>query len=59
VTLFLPILNDITGKALHLDYKNPNLVIGVIGITLLCGVLGWHIPCILFVIAQYFVYFEK
>ena len=44
VTLFLPMLNEITGKSLHLDYSNPVLVIGVIGITLLCGVLAGIYP---------------
>ena len=44
VTLFLPMLNEITGKSLHLDYSNPVLVMGVIGITLLCGVLAGIYP---------------
>jgi len=44
VTLFLPMLNEITGKSLHLDYSNPLLVMGVIGITLLCGVLAGIYP---------------
>lgn len=44
VTVFLPMLNDITGKSLHLDYSNPVLVTGVIGITLLCGLLAGIYP---------------
>ena len=44
VTLFLPLLNEITGKSLHLDYSHPALVIGVIGIALLCGVLAGIYP---------------
>jgi putative ABC transport system permease protein len=44
VTLFLPTLNEITGKSLHFDYRNPNLIIGVIGITLFCGVLAGIYP---------------
>ena len=44
VTAFLPMLNEITGKSLHLDYSNPVLVIGVIGITLLCGLLAGIYP---------------
>ncbi len=43
-TLLLPILNEITGKSLHLDYSNPLFVMGVIGIALLCGVLAGIYP---------------
>lgn len=44
VAVFLPMLNEITGKSLHLDYSNHVLVIGVIGITLLCGLLAGIYP---------------
>ena len=44
VTVFIPMLNEITGKSLHLDYSNPVLVIGVIGITALCAVLAGIYP---------------
>ncbi len=44
VPLFLPMLNEITGKALRIDYGNPVLVLGVIGIALLCGVLAGLYP---------------
>lgn len=44
VAEFLPMLNEITGKSLHIDYSNPVLVIGVIGITLLCGLLAGIYP---------------
>jgi putative ABC transport system permease protein len=44
VTVFLPMLNEITGKSLRLDYSNPVLVIGVIGITLFCGLLAGIYP---------------
>jgi ABC-type antimicrobial peptide transport system permease subunit len=44
VTTFLPILNEITGKALRLDYGNPVLVFGIMGITLLCGLLAGIYP---------------
>jgi ABC-type antimicrobial peptide transport system permease subunit len=44
VTAFLPVLNEITGKALCLDYGNPVLIFGIIGITLLCGLLAGIYP---------------
>ncbi len=44
VLLVLPILNDITGKSLTMDYSNPGLVAGVVAITLLCGVLAGIYP---------------
>ncbi|QHT66989.1 FtsX-like permease family protein [Rhodocytophaga rosea] len=44
VSVFLPILNEITGKSLHLDYSNPVLVLSLMGITLLCGVLAGLYP---------------
>lgn len=44
VVLLLPLLNEITGKTLILDYKNPLLVTGIIGITLLCGILAGVYP---------------
>ncbi len=44
VALLIPMLNEITGKSLQLDYSNPVLVIGVIGITMLCGVLAGIYP---------------
>ena len=44
VTLFLPLLNEITGKSLYIDYTNPVLVIGVAGIALLCGILAGIYP---------------
>src|SRR5262245_57610316 len=44
VILLLPVLNEITGKTLFLDYKNPVLVMGIIGITLLCGILAGIYP---------------
>ncbi len=44
MTIFIPMLNEITGKSLHLDYNNPVLVMGVIGITVLCGVLAGIYP---------------
>jgi putative ABC transport system permease protein len=44
VTAFIPMLNEITGKSLQLDYTNPVLVTGVIGITFLCGVLAGIYP---------------
>ena len=44
VSLLLPMLNEITGKSLHLDFNNPVLVFGVFGITLLCGVMAGLYP---------------
>jgi len=44
VTLLLPLLNEITGKSILLDYKHPVMIIGIIGITLFCGVLSGIYP---------------
>jgi putative ABC transport system permease protein len=44
VILFLPLLNDITGKSLYLDYTYPVLIAGIVGITLLCGILAGIYP---------------
>ncbi len=44
VTLFLPLLNEITGKSLYLDFTHPALVTGIAGIALLCGILAGIYP---------------
>jgi ABC-type antimicrobial peptide transport system permease subunit len=44
VTLFLPLLNEITGKSLYLNYTHPVLITGIVGIALLCGILAGLYP---------------
>ena len=44
VTLFLPQLNEITGKSLYIDYTSPVLVIAIVCIALLCGILAGIYP---------------
>ena len=44
LTLVLPMVNEVTGKSLHFEYHKPVLVIGILGITVLCGVLAGLYP---------------
>ncbi len=41
---FLPVLNEITGKSMQIDYGSPSLIIGVFSIALLCGLLAGLYP---------------
>jgi putative ABC transport system permease protein len=44
VQLFLPFFNEVTSKAIWLDVSNPVLIIGVLGITAICGLLAGSYP---------------
>ena len=44
IQLLLPFFNEITGKSMVLDFTNPTLSVGIISITLLCGLLAGSYP---------------
>jgi putative ABC transport system permease protein len=44
VQLLLPVFNEVTTKSIRLDLSNPVLVAGVLGITLICGLLAGSYP---------------
>ena len=44
VQLLLPIFNEVTTKSIRLDFSNPVFVAGVLGITLICGLLAGSYP---------------
>jgi ABC-type antimicrobial peptide transport system permease subunit len=44
VQLLLPFFNEVTSKAIGLDINNPVLLIGVLGITAICGLLAGSYP---------------
>ncbi len=46
VQLLLPVFNEITAKSIHLDLTNPILLAGIVGITVICGLLGGSYPAV-------------
>jgi ABC-type antimicrobial peptide transport system permease subunit len=44
VQLLLPFFNEITNKSIRLDLSNPVLILGIFGITLICGLLAGSYP---------------
>jgi len=44
VQLLLPFFNEVTTKSIRLDLTNPVFIIGVLGITLICGLLAGSYP---------------
>lgn len=51
VQLLLPFFNEVTSKAIWLDVSNPVLIIGVLGITAICGLLAGSYPA--FILSRY------
>lgn len=44
VQLLLPFFNDVTAKSIQIDFTNPVLVVGILGVTLVCGMLAGSYP---------------
>ncbi len=44
VQLLLPLFNEVTTKSIQLDFSNPVFVAGILGITLICGLLAGSYP---------------
>ncbi len=44
VQLLLPVFNEVTTKSIRLDLSNPVFVAGILGITLICGLLAGSYP---------------
>ena len=44
VQLLLPLFNEVTTKSIRLDLSNPVFVAGILGITLICGLLAGSYP---------------
>ena len=51
VQLLLPLFNEVTTKSIRLDVSNPVFVVGMLGITLLCGLLAGSYPA--FVLSRF------
>jgi putative ABC transport system permease protein len=51
VQLLLPFFNEVTSKAIWLDVSNPVLIIGLLGITAICGLLAGSYPA--FILSRY------
>lgn len=44
VQLLLPFFNDLTAKSIQLDFTNPVLTFGILGVALACGLLAGSYP---------------
>jgi ABC-type antimicrobial peptide transport system permease subunit len=51
VQLLLPFFNEVTTKSIRLDVSNPVHIAGILGITLICGLLAGSYPA--FVLSQF------
>lgn len=51
VQLLLPLFNEVTTKSIRLDVSNPVFVAGMLGITLMCGLLAGSYPA--FVLSRF------
>jgi putative ABC transport system permease protein len=44
VQIFLPFFNSLTSKSIYLNFKDPLLITGLSGITLMCGLMAGSYP---------------
>ncbi|WP_339812087.1 ABC transporter permease [uncultured Imperialibacter sp.] len=51
VQMLLPFFNDITAKSIELDFANPVLTFGILGVALVCGLLAGSYPA--FILAAF------